>query len=181
MRSRTLLLSVSCLFLACLSNAPGLRPEEKEPIPIEEGERNPFARRGPATGTTVVEDTESEESRLRSLLEKMKVAGYTEGDDGASVLLGNYRMKPTQILPPLLANQTEKLQVVSVNPKRVELVFLESDGRPPSRSITLRYNLRPQVRFLLGTQVPESPPNASELAGKFPPDSVQTDDDPELP
>jgi len=181
MTLRILFLSGFYILFAGLASAPALLPEEKEPIPIEEGERNPFARRGPATATTVVEDTESEESRLRALLGKMKVTGFMEGDNGASVLLGNYRMIPKQILPPLLANQTEKLQVVSVTPKRVHLVFLESDDRPPTRTITLRYSLRPQVRFLLGSQVPDSPPNAPELAGKIPPDSVETDDEPELP
>ena len=166
---------ISLLILSAFLPYGGLRaqeefvlPEDKKPVELQPGERNPFARRGPATETTFVEeDTESEESKLRAILEAMKVSGFTRSDNGNSVLLGYLRLEPGMLLPPLRENQTEQLRVVSIDEQQVELLFVDPPERQLNRTIRLRFDPRPRVRYMLGTQIPQ-PATEPGFQGLFP-------------
>lgn len=157
-----------------------LLPDDKVPEQVQESERNPFARRGPATQTTVVEDRESEESRIRRVFERMAVSGFSDGEGQQGALVGILRLRQGGTVPAVLPNQTEKLRVDSITNEKVELVFLENEGVEENRKITLRYSLKPQVRYLLGSQVPPVP-EISPLEGRFPPDKLLLPDEEQDP
>lgn len=167
----------AAVLLPCVSGSD-LLPEDKVPEQVQDAERNPFARRGPATATTVVEDRESEESRIRRAFERMNVSGTSTGEGQEGVLIGILRLREGMDVPAVIPNQTERLRVESVSNERVELVFLENEGVEQNRKITLRFSLKPQIRYLLGSQIPPVP-EISPLEGRFPPDKLLLPDEPQ--
>lgn len=122
----------------------GLLPEDKVPFTLEGNERNPFGKIGPKAATAVVEN---EESRIRAIVENLPVGGIIEGRTGRKVLLGSLVVEEGRVLPPVISRQTEKLQVLSVTPEKVEIAFLESDGTPGLRRIVVGLNIAPSVQF----------------------------------
>ena len=170
--SRFLLLGFCVLFWTTLSTigADTLLPTAKEMIPLLEGDRNPFGRAIPPKSATpkVSDEGETEESQLQALLQKMSVSGGTDAPSGRSVLLERMRLHAGEILPPLIKGQTEVLRVEAIYPDHVELVFLEKGDKPLTRTVTIRYSLKPSVRYLLGTQDPPNRKSSVELLGKFP-------------
>jgi len=151
-----------------------LLPQDKEIEILDEGERNPFGRRGPDPSRVVIEDTETEESRLQTENGRMEVSGFAEGPYGRSVLLGRQKIFPGDTLPSLLPRQTEVLRVHEIHTDRIELIFVEKQARATPRTITIRYNLDPKVRHLLATQVPLNREPAVEMLGQFPPAQNQS-------
>lgn len=144
-----------------------LLPENKVPVVLQEGERNPFAAKAAPVASVVPADQESEESRIRGLLMDFDVVGFSDGPGGTSVLLGPYLLRPGEMVPQLVNRQTERIQVAAIHNGRIELVFLEDNDRPPTRRISLGFSTKPRVRFLLGTQLP--PVNFPKtLQGSYP-------------
>lgn len=162
---------------APIAAAQSLLPQDKDVEILEESERNPFGRRGPdPAARVVVEDAETEESKLQTAYGRMEVSGFAEGEYGRSVLLGRQKIFPGDTLPPVLQNQQEVLQVEEIQPDRIVLIFLEKQARPTPRRITLRYNLNPTVRHLLGTQTPLNRSRSVDLHGQFPPNKPPDDE-----
>jgi hypothetical protein len=143
-------------------------PQDKDVEILDEGERNPFGRRGPDPARVVIEDSETEESRLQTAYSRMEVSGFAEGAYGRSVLLGRHKIFPGDILPPILSRQTEVLRVEEIHPERIELIFVDRQSRPTPRKITIRYSMEPKVRHMLGSQVPLNRALAVEMLGQFP-------------
>jgi hypothetical protein len=178
-RTSLLALALSGTALLCdqAHSEDSLLPENKESIQLAEAERNPFARRVPTAAAVVVEEAESEESRLQKMLVNMEISGFRDGSDGRSVLLGRLWLRVGDELRTLIPKQTEIIRVENILNDRVEFVFLEPEDRPLTRSFTLRYNPLPTVRYLLGTQLTPVPRNASSLEGIFPPTSPNPDEE----
>jgi len=143
------------LFAAALSPlchaapAIGLLPEDKMPLQVAESERNPFGKRVVKVAAVQAE-TESEESKIRAVIEKLPLGGMTRGYGVVKVLLGSYMVAEGQTLPDVIPNQTEKVKVLSVTADRVELGFVDKDGTAETRKIGRLFNLSPSVRFKLG-------------------------------
>ncbi len=129
--------------------AIGLLPEDKMPVQVAESERNPFGKRV-AKVAAAPAVTESEETKIRSVIENLPLGGMTRGYGVVKVLLGSYMVAEGQTLPDVIPNQTEKVKVLSVTADRVDLGFVDKDGTAETRKIGLLINLSPSVRFKLG-------------------------------
>jgi hypothetical protein len=152
-----------------------LLPENKETLQLDETERNPFARRVSAAAAVIIEEAESEESRLQKMLAAMEVVGFREGPDGTSVLLGRLWLRVGDELRTLIPKQTEVIRVENIRPDRIEFVFLEPEDRPLTRTFALRYNRQPTVRYLLDSQLAPASRDTVNLQGIFPPISPNPD------
>lgn len=143
-------------FLPTLAGNPpaiasvGLLPEEKQPVRVVEGERNPFGKKGPKTPIKTDEDTESEEARIRNILAGLTVAGLGEREGEVTALLGSFVLKPGDELPPILRDQKEIVRVLQVKNNLIELGFVDKDGSAETRKISLNIKTKPTVRYDLG-------------------------------
>lgn len=146
------------------SDPIGLLPGEKVPVAVAPDERNPFGRRTPKVAEAPVESTETEESQIRGVLERLVVTGITHGKGGARVLLGSLALQEGRELPPVISGQSEKLRVLSLQDGRIEIGFVERDGTAETRRISLSADLTPTVRFALGSKNPKPPESPSQDA-----------------
>ncbi len=171
------LTAAGMLFLPQMHAEIGLMPDQKAGIDLPEDERNPFAKRGPAVTATDVQDNESEESRLRGMIGALKISGYSDGPGERRALLGPFPIAVGRRLPPLIEKQTESLVTRSIEPGSIELVFEERDGKPETRFLLLRFDLRPEVRFQLAPQAAHSQQQTagSTLGGSIRPGTKKGD------
>ena len=129
--------------------AIGILPEDKTPAVVTETERNPFGKR--ATKAVAAQaETESEETKIRSVIENLPLGGMASGSAIVKTLLGPYPVAEGNTLPDMIPGQTEKVRVLSVTEERVELGFVDKDGRAETRKISLLIHLKPTVRVKLG-------------------------------
>jgi len=143
----------------------GMLPTEKRSVEVPEDERNPFGRRGSRTPSVVVQETETEESRIRGALFGMQITGFVESTSGNKALLGSLILGEGRLLPPVIERQTERLQVVSVEPEMIEIGFLDKDGNVDGRVISIPVRVRPDVRYILGTQRTAPPRDQGSFGG----------------
>jgi len=150
---KLLLSALPCAFclLAVADDAPrvplsqtGELPDDKTPELLRLKERNPFTRRETKIAE-VAADRESEESKLRALLEAMPVRGVSRGDGSVKVLLEHFILKQGEPIPPLLDGQTEQLFVRRITDKQIEIDFVESEKHAEPRKILILIDLRPRV------------------------------------
>lgn len=137
---------------------PPQRPDARETIELRSGERNPFAVQiVEEKATTEPSSSEglSEEARLRRIFGNLRASGTSVGPDkGQKAMLGSLIVKPGDVLPPLLGNQAEILEVLSIQDSLVTLVFHERDPSAEKRRIVVPVNMRPTVsQFLFGEAV----------------------------
>jgi hypothetical protein len=132
-----------------------LEPEAREPIEVNEDERNPFglvgapdAVEGPARPLI-----ETEEQKLRRILSTMRVSGFSGGEGSYRVLLGSLALREGEMLPRLFADQAEVLRVVAITEREVTLAFVEDQMDRPARTIGLGIDLKPQVQSLMTGEV----------------------------
>lgn len=157
------------LFLAALvplSGAPagpGLLPEDKTPVLVAEDERNPFGKRA-VKAAVVRTETESEETKIRGVIERLPLGGMTRGYGVVKVLIGPYIIAQGGILPDVIPGQTEKVRVLSVSEDKAELGFVDKDGTADTRKISLGIDLKPAVRFKLGGKPVAEPKEAGASA-----------------
>lgn len=142
----------------------GLLPQDKTPVEVDDSERNPFGKKVVKTAEAVVE-TESEEQKIRALVEKLPFGGITRGYGVVKVLLGSYMLEKDGLLPDVIPGQTERLRVMEVSEKHVELGFVEEDGSVSSRLIKLSFDLKPVVRYKLGNKKVEATEGSDILSG----------------
>lgn len=131
-------------------------PSEKTPDLLTTRERNPFIRRENKAAEVLVE-TESEESKLRALLQTMTVTGVIRGEGGAKALLQNMILKEGIALPPLFPGQVEQLVVASIGDRQIELHFVEADANAKPRKILIPIEMRPRKTGQI-ISVPIAPP-----------------------
>lgn len=123
----------------------GLLPDDKVSIVVAEGERNPFGKTSPKAEAAAALD--NEEVRIRSVIDHLPMAGVIESRTGKRVLLGSLILEEGKTLPPVVAGQKERVQVVSISEEKIELVFLESNGEAGSRRIMVWPSLATEVHF----------------------------------
>jgi len=152
----------------------GLLPEEKQPIVVAVAERNPYGKKGPKTPLKIDEDTESEEARIRNILNTLSVTGMGEREGQTTALLGPFVLKPGAKLPPVLPDQKEVVLVILVQSNLVELGFVDKDGTADARKITLNIKRKPTVRYDLGIR---ATPPATEGTGGALGGTIKVDED----
>lgn len=145
----------------------GLLPDDKVAIVVAEGERNPFGKTSPKAEAAV----DNEEARIRSFIDHLPMAGVIESRSGKRILLGSHMLEEGKILPPMVSNQKEKIQVVSISEDKIELAFLESNGEVGSRRIVVQGSLAPEVNFRVA---PPMGPKAGKLDGVISKDEMGT-------
>jgi|GEM_PF-3547563 hypothetical protein len=165
----------ACLFAPVglpAASPVGLLPEDKVPVVLTDEERNPFGKQATNVTTAAVVAVDNEELRIRSALESLPVSGITEGRTGRKVLLGGVTLEEGSILPPVVANQSEKLRVVQITQDKAELAFLEADGNPGMRRIIIDLNLTPTVQFRVVRPAGPAAQGASTFDGVLTKDEI---------
>jgi hypothetical protein len=147
--STFLALTLSPVLLAAPSKSVGMLPGDKVFLTVEETERNPFGQRI-IQAAEAPKDTGGEESQIRSVVENLTVKGVTKSGGRMKVLLGSYALEEGKLMPPLIPDQTEKLRVLVLTDKKVELGFIEKDGSAQTRKIVLHLDFTPAVRYKVG-------------------------------
>lgn len=127
-----------------------LLPQNRPTIILQDNERNPFGQR--TVQQTVVEQVETEESRLRAFLQNLPISGVSDKEGSFKILLGSISVEKGGSLPSLISGQNEKIYVREVTAENIELGFVEKDGSSETRLINLPVNVKAEVRYLMETQ-----------------------------
>lgn len=138
-------------------------PDEKTPENVKPEEHNPFESESEAQNRLAPGDTE--ENRVRDKLLKLQVVGTMRMPDGRmSVLLGNIKLEPGKIVPPVLPEQLVELRVKNITQQYIELAWQEkrATGLPPKLMI-IPINISPKVRYQMLGQVDEQGKSAGAV------------------
>jgi hypothetical protein len=131
-----------------------MHPDEKRPLLLTERERNPYARRSPDASPINENGENEEEIQIRQSLTSLSVTGQVRGgSNGLRVLLGDIILEKGRILPQLLPEQSENLQVVEVTEENVVFAWLDIEtGEPTGKTMQLPYDVSPSVPYVLSGQ-----------------------------
>ncbi len=166
MKTRILIALVSAwCALDARSGDIGPMPEDKQPVEVGAEERNPFGKRVVKTAEPVIQNAETEETKIRGVIEKLPFEGFTHGAAGTKALIGSFVLAEGSMVPPVLQDQTERLTVLLVTPTDLELGFIEKDGSTGARKIVRKLDLQPTVRFKLGGQAEDAKAANGSLGG----------------
>lgn len=127
-----------------------LKPEEK----LDLKRRNPFAERKKANASKAANTSETEESKLRSYFEKLKISGFSEIGGKLIVTMGRHNLEAGQVLPQVIPGQTQILRVMRVDKNLLEIGWVEEasyDIATP-RKITKKIDMKPYVGVLLASE-----------------------------
>ena len=114
--------------------------------------RNPFASRTKSTGGPVVADQQTEESRIRAVLEKFIVNGTAKADGGGySAQAKGLILREGELLPHLLKDQVDDLRVTKVTPRLVEITWVGDEDATQPRQISLPIDMTATVAVVLPT------------------------------
>ncbi len=131
----------------------GMRPEEKRPLMLKESERNPYAKRSADKAATGEEGVNAEELEIRKRLSSLSVTGRSLGRNGLRVLLGDIILEQGRLLPQLLEDQSENLQVVELNENTVVLGWLDIETNElTGKTMQVSYDLSAKVGYALHGQ-----------------------------
>ncbi|GEP41245.1 hypothetical protein [Brevifollis gellanilyticus] len=119
-------------------------PDEKNPEVIKADENNPFE----TVMDKTVKEGDTEENRVRDILLSMPAKGGGNGMSGMRVMLGSMRLEAGQMVPNVLPDQQVKLQVKSITPTQIEMVWVEKKptGLPP-KPFVINVDVSPRVRY----------------------------------
>lgn len=119
-------------------------PDEKNPEVIKADENNPFE----AVMDNTVKEGDTEENRVRDILLSMPAKGGGHGLSGMRVMLGSMRLEAGQMVPNVLPDQQVRLQVKSITPTQIEMVWVEKKptGLPP-KPFVISVDVSPRVRY----------------------------------
>ncbi len=128
-----------------------LKPEDK----LDLKQRNPFAERAKTVVASKPKDgTETEETKLRGYFDKLPVSGLSKIGDKITVTMGRHVLEAGDVLPQVIAGQTQILRVMKVEPALLEIGWVEEAGYDIStpRKITKKIDLTPKVKVLLASE-----------------------------
>lgn len=128
-------------------------PQQKRGLMIQNGERNPYAKRAPEEERDLTENESDEESQIRAKLTSLKVTGRSQGPKGLRLLLGDIIVEAGRQLPQLLLTQVENLKVIEVTPEAIVLGWIDSKtGELTGKGLQVLYDLNPNVTYALHGQ-----------------------------
>ena len=114
--------------------AIGPLPEDKAADTVKKGDRNPFAERQVAQ--TIKEDGESEDAKLRTMLNTLVPSGVIKEKDGRlKVLIGRRLLAEGDRFPNMLEKQVALLRVTKVTEKAVEISWVEDQVNAQPRKV----------------------------------------------
>ena len=114
--------------------AIGPLPEDKVAETLKKGDRNPFAERH--VTQTLKEDGESEDAKLRTLLNNIIPSGVIKDRDGRlKVLFNRQLLAEGDKVQTLVENQVALLRVTKLSPTAVEISWVEDQVNAQSRKV----------------------------------------------
>lgn len=119
--------------------AVGLLPSQRAGQHLSPTELNPFSVKAKALASpTAGEGTDTQESRIRGIFKKIKVAGIRRDAQGRlSALASDLILREGEEVKPVILDQTERLVVSRVAPTHVELTFIENKESTQPRTIIM--------------------------------------------
>ena len=91
----------------------------------------------------------SEETKIRSILESLKVNGISRGDNGYKVQLGGLILKPGRLLPRIIEGQSDDLMVKNISPTNIEIMWVGDEEADKPRVMLIPVDLDPKVGVVL--------------------------------
>lgn len=129
-----------------------LRPDSKQPVTLQTGERNPFGLVSVPKveeGADVAVEDETEEAKIRRVLANMRISGRSGTPGNYQVLLGPLVVRKGDLLPPLFANQAEVLRVEDITDRELTFAFVEADAAMAPRKFGISFDVSARVRSLM--------------------------------
>lgn len=124
----------------------GMLPHQRGGLHIAAEERNPFAAKVKETAKVTAEDTETQESKIRSIFRQLRVTGIRRDRNGRFLALaGDLILRQGDEVKPVLEEQTEVLMVSKIEPRQIELTFVENKDSTQPRVIVLPVRNQVQV------------------------------------
>lgn len=119
--------------------ALGLLPSQRGGQHLSPTELNPFSVKAKVmASSTAGEGTDTQESRIRGIFKKIKVAGLRRDAQGRlSALASDLILREGEEVKPVIMEQTERLVVSRVTPTHVELTFIETKESTLPRTIIM--------------------------------------------
>ena len=110
--------------------------------------------------TAVVQgvNSHSEETKIRTILESLKVNGISKGKDGYKVQLGGIILSQGRVLPRIMDGQSDELIVKEISSKKIEIVWAGDEEADKPRVMSISFDLEPRV----GVVLPVDPKPKSE-------------------
>ena len=135
----------------------GMRPEQKRPLTLRKSERNPYAHRSPGKDASSDNEDNVEELQIREKLSALSVSGKSQGTNSLRILLGDIIIEKGAVLPPLLEDQSENLQVIEITDDALLLGWLDIEtGELTGKTMQVAYDIRPNVAYALHGQKHEA-------------------------
>ena len=127
----------------------GMLPHQKRGTEVDANERNPFAHRVEIVKTEAKRDTNSEEAKIRAVLNGLRVVGITNGKNGLKAQVGSLILEVGRAVPQLIPNQTDRLRVTKVSAKSVEIKWIDEEGAEEPRKHVIDLDLTPRINTAL--------------------------------
>ena len=129
----------------------GILPSQRISLRVSGNERNPFTElKKVVAATQSPEDAESQESKIRSIFNRITVNGVRRGADGRMMALaGDLILREGDRVGQLLPQQTEVLHVEAIDERHVRLVFdeMKESGQPRLITLPVRRGVAVQARL----------------------------------
>ena len=126
-------------------------------------ERNPFAIRAKAEQIISGADSQTEEAKIRSVLEKLHVSGVAKGIHGYKVQLGGVILVEGKKIPKLINEQTDDLIVTKITPSMIEITWVGDEEADKPRQLTIAVDLEPKVGIVLPIPSNNNSSSSSQL------------------
>ena len=116
---------------------------------LDDKDRNPFVIAKEENKIVEGVSSHSEETKIRSILESLKVNGISRGDNGYKVQLGGLILKPGRLLPRIIEGQSDDLMVKNISPTNIEITWVGDEEADKPRVMLIPVDLDPKVGVVL--------------------------------
>ena len=116
---------------------------------LDDKDRNPFVIAKEENKIVEGVSSHSEETKIRSILESLKVNGISRGDNGYKVQLGGLILKPGRLLPRIIEGQSDDLMVKNISPTNLEITWVGDEEADKPRVMLIPVDLDPKVGVVL--------------------------------
>ena len=116
---------------------------------LDDKDRNPFVIAKEENKVVEGVSSHSEETKIRSILESLKVNGISRGDNGYKVQLGGLILKPGRLLPRIIEGQSDDLMVKNISPTNIEITWVGDEEADKPRVMLIPVDLDPKVGVVL--------------------------------
>ena len=116
---------------------------------LDDKDRNPFVIAKEENKIVEGVSSHSEETKIRSILESLKVNGISRGDNGYKVQLGGLILKPGRLLPRIIEGQSDDLMVKKISPTNIEITWVGDEEADKPRVMLISVDLDPKVGVVL--------------------------------